>query len=53
MLGVMAFYAMLIDSHVEKKLSAYIITIIPRFNKRAIYYLGKLVNFSINTKNYR
>ena len=52
MLGVMGFYSMLLDSHIEKKLTTYIITIIPRLNKRAIYYLGKLVNFNKTIKDY-
>jgi len=53
MIGVVAFYVMLLDSHIEKKLTTYIITVVPRLNKRVIYYIGKLVNFNIFFNSYK
>lgn len=53
MLGVLSFYFMLLDSHIEKKLSIYLHTIIPRFNKRSLYYIGKIINFKQNQKLYK
>ena len=50
MIGVFAFYSALIDSRLEKKIAAYLHTIVPRFNKRALYYLYKLIYFSIIKK---
>ena len=52
MSGVLFFYLMLLDSHFEKKLYIYLHTIVPRFNKRALYYLGKLINFNVNQNLY-
>ena len=52
MSGVMFFYLMLLDSHLEKKLYIYLNTLIPRFNKRVLYYLGKLINFNQHLKLY-
>ena len=43
MLGVFSFYATILESHLEKKLGVYFHTIIARFNKRAIYYLYKII----------
>jgi uncharacterized membrane protein len=48
MLGVVGFYCMLLDSKLEKKIVALLHTIVARFNKRALYYLGKLVFFKVN-----
>lgn len=52
MLGVTSFYCMLLDSHLEKKITIFLHTIIPRFNKRALYYLGKIVNFRQHQKQF-
>ena len=53
MVGVLAFYSMLLDSHIERKISSFIISLIPRLNKRASYYLHKLISFSINSINFK
>ena len=45
MVGVLAFYIMLLDSHLERKITSYIVSLIPRLNKRVTYYLNKLINF--------
>lgn len=45
MLGVFAFYLMLLDSKLEKKTAIFIHNIVARFNKRITYYLGKIINF--------
>lgn len=50
MLGVFAFYLMILDSHIEKKLYSYLHTLVPRFNKRSLYYIGKIINFKQNKK---
>jgi len=50
MIGVCAFYAVLFESHLEKKLGVYLHTIIARFNKRALYYLYKIVFYQYFTK---
>lgn len=47
MFGVLAFYFMIFDSKLEKKLAAYLHTLVARFNKRCIYYLGKLIHFKL------
>lgn len=52
MLGVLSFYFMLLDSHIERKLCIYLHTLIPRLNKRCLYYLAKLINFKQNKKDY-
>lgn len=49
MLGVLGFYTMLIDSKLEKKTTAYLHTIVARFNKRHNYAIGKLINLSLST----
>jgi len=51
-LGVLAFYFMILDSHIEKKLYIYLHTLVPRFNKRSLYYIGKIINFKQNQKLY-
>ena len=52
MFGVLSFYFMLLDSHIEKKLYIYLHTLIPRLNKRCLYYLAKIINFKQNKKDY-
>ena len=45
MIGVCAFYAMLLESHIERKVSVYLHTLMPRFNHRVTYYIYKLIYF--------
>lgn len=52
MLGVLGFYFMLLDSHLEKRMSIYLMTLVPRFNKRVNYYWGKLINFNKFSTDY-
>lgn len=52
MSGVLAFYFMLLDSHLECKMFSYLHTIVPRFNKRALYYIGKIIHFRQHQKMY-
>ena len=52
MIGVLSFYLMILDSHLEKKLQTYIHTLTPRFNKRCLYYLGKLIHLNTINKLY-
>lgn len=48
MLGVLAFYFVLLDSKLEKKMLMLLITLIARLNKRANYYLAKLLELKAN-----
>ena len=52
MAGVLGFYFMLLDSHFEKKLKVYLNTIVPRFNKRILYYIAKFIIIEYNKKLY-
>ena len=52
MLGVCAFYALLIEAHLERKVSLFLHTLIPRFNKRVVYYLYKLLHLATLRKLY-
>lgn len=52
MLGVLSFYFMILDSKMEKKITGYLHTLVARFNKRCVYYLGKLINFKLLQKEY-
>ncbi len=45
MLGVLSFYAAIFESHLEKKITYYLFSLVPRLNKRITYYLLKLVSF--------
>lgn len=51
MLGVFAFYCMLLDSKLEKKTTAIFATLVPRFAKRVSYYLGKLIHFKLSIES--
>lgn len=51
MTGVFFFYFMFLDSKMEKKTTTYLHSLVARFNKRANYYLGKLVHLNINSKS--
>lgn len=44
MLGVLAFYTAVLESHLEKKLTYYLFSLVPRINKRVCYYLLKIIN---------
>ncbi len=50
MTGVFFFYFMFLDSKMEKKTTTYLHSLVARFNKRANYYVGKLVHLNINNK---
>lgn len=52
MLGVLAFYFMILDSKAEKKFVTYLHTLVARFNKRATYYLGKLIFFKTTESEF-
>lgn len=45
MLGVLSFYAAILESHLEKKVTYYLFSLVPRLNKRVAYYLVKLLSF--------
>lgn len=47
MLGVSFFYAAILESHFEKKLTVYLFSLVPRLNKRICYYLLKLINLQV------
>ena len=51
MIGVIAFYAMLFESHLEKKTTVFLYHIIARFNKRITYYLYKYLHIYLFNKN--
>lgn len=38
LLGVIFFYSLLLESHIERKLMLVLFNLIPRFNKRKLYY---------------
>jgi hypothetical protein len=50
MIGVLAFYTTLFEAHLEKKLTYYLFSLVPRLNKRMCYYLLKIINFQIQLK---
>jgi hypothetical protein len=52
MLGVLAFYFMILDSKLEKKSLSYLHTLVARFNKRSTYYLGKIINIYLTNRAY-
>ena len=52
LIGVSAFYITLIDSHFERKLTLFIHTLVPRLNKRVLYYIYKFIHFSQVQKTY-
>lgn len=52
MIGVLGFYFMLLDSKIEKKTTVNLSTLVPRFNKRHNYYIGKTINFYSYRKAY-
>ena len=50
MIGVIAFYAMLFESHLEKKAAVFLYHMIARFNKRVLYYLYKYLSIYLLNK---
>lgn len=51
MIGVLAFYTVLFEAHLEKKITTYLFSLVPRLNKRICYYLLKLINLQIILNN--
>lgn len=51
MLGVIAFYIAIFEAHLEKKITAYLFSLIPRLNKRVCYYLSKLIHLHLQTRS--
>lgn len=51
MIGVLAFYTTLFEAHLEKKLTYYLFSLVPRLNKRVCYYLLKIINIQLQTKS--
>ena len=61
LLGVIFFYSLLLESHIERKLMLLLFNLIPRFNKRKLYYsynilllqvrllLNQFILYSLNT----
>ena len=52
MLGVCAFYVLLIEAHWERKVSLFLHTLVPRFNRRVLYYIYKLLHLHSLRKFY-
>jgi len=50
MTGVLAFYIMFIDSHREKKIGLPLSLMVPRLNKRVLYYIHKIIYLYHATK---
>jgi len=50
MLGVLAFYTAIFEAHLEKKLTYYLFSLVPRLNKRICYYLLKIINVQVQNK---
>lgn len=50
MTGVLAFYIMFLDSHREKKISLPLNYMVPRLNKRILYYVHKIIYLFYVTK---
>lgn len=44
MVGVLAFYTTIFEAHLEKKITFYLFSLVPRLNKRICYYFLKLVS---------
>ena len=52
MLGVCAFYILLIEAHLERKVTLFLHTLVPRFNKRVVYYIYKLLHLDTLRRLY-
>jgi len=44
MVGVLAFYTTIFEAHLEKKITYYLFSLVPRLNKRICYYLLKIIS---------
>lgn len=53
MVGVIAFYIMILDSKLEKKTTTYLHSLVARFNKRVNYSVGKLIKNILNNNSIR
>ena len=51
MIGVLAFYTTLFEAHLEKKLTYYLFSLVPRLNKRICYYLLKIINIQLQVRS--
>lgn len=51
MIGVLAFYTTLFEAHLEKKITYYLFSLVPRLNKRICYYLLKIISLQAQTKS--
>ena len=51
MIGVLAFYTTLFEAHLEKKLTYYLFSLVPRLNKRVCYYMLKLIQIQLQIKS--
>jgi len=52
LMGIMFFFLMLLDSHIEKKLATISTLGIPRWHKRVLYYLFKISYLQQASKTY-
>lgn len=52
LIGVAAFYVTVLDSHFERKMNLFIHTLVPRLNKRVIYYIYKFIHFAQIRKQF-
>ena len=52
MLGVCAFYILLVEAHLERKVTLFLHTLVPRFNKRVVYYIYKLLHLDTLRRLY-
>ena len=50
LVGIFFFFLMLLDSHIERRLSVPISLGIPRWNKRVVYYIFKIRYLQLNQK---
>ena len=50
MIGVLAFYTTLFEAHLEKKITFYLFSLVPRLNKRICYYLLKIINLQVQAR---
>jgi len=50
LIGVMFFFFMVLDSHLEKRIAVHSTLGIPRWHKRVLYYLFKIRYLQLNNK---
>lgn len=51
MIGVLAFYTTIFEAHLEKKITYYLFSLVPRLNKRICYYLLKIISLQAQQAN--